>query len=182
MQTGTEDPVADAVAQLLESVQTLQLATLSTAGRPLASYTPYLHDPTRGFFIFVSELAAHTRNLQQCPEASVLIIADESATRQLFSRERLECECQAEFIGRGTTDWELYIERFEQKFGKVFNLIKDLQDFHLVALKPLAGTYVRGFGEAWSFEGAVLDHFSQVNSQSLTKSDRAATDAGANSS
>ena len=161
--------ITSAVAQLLESVQTLQLATLNQAGQPLASYAPFIHEPGQGFYIFVSELAGHTRNLLQRPEAGVLIIADEAVSRQPFARERLGFECRAEFISRHTQAWAPLLGCFEEKFGAVLKLLKNLKDFHLIALKPRRGIYVRGFGEAWSFEGATLKRFIHIDSERISR-------------
>jgi putative heme iron utilization protein len=160
-----ESDIADAVAQLLQGVGTAQLATCTETGRPVPSYAPYLHVAGRGFFILVSELASHTRNMQRQPEAGLLIIADESASPQLFARERISFECEAEFIPRDQVDWQGYVEALEDKFGPVIKLIRDLKDFHLIALTPLRGIYIRGFGDAWSFEGADLDQFTHISSE-----------------
>ena len=175
MNSDHEGAIRGAVAQLLQSVHTLQLATVNDAGLPLSSYTPYLHIPGRGFYIYVSELAGHTRNLQRHCETGVLIIADESATKQLFARERLSIECVAEFIARDSDDWALCMDALEESFGSVLKLIRGLKDFHLVFLKPLGGVYVRGFGEAWSFEGADLEHFGHIDSELLAQTSSTGT-------
>ena len=169
MQAETQSEIAGAVAQLLQSVRTLQLATLNGAGQPLSSYAPFIFEPGLGFFIFVSELAEHTRNMRRQPGTGVLIIADEGASRQLFARERLRFECRAEFIPRDSAGWEPRVDAFEEGFGAVLKLIRGLRDFHLIALKPLSGVYVRGFGDAWSFEGARLEQFSHIDSESLAR-------------
>ena len=167
MDSGSASDIADAVAQLLQGVDTAQLATCNEAGRPVPSYAPYLHVAGRGFFILVSELASHTRNMQSRPETGLLIIADESTSPQLFARERISFECEAELIPREQVDWQRYVEALEDKFGPVVKLIRDLKDFHLIALTPLRGIYVRGFGDAWSFEGADLDQFTHISSARL---------------
>ena len=165
MVSESENDIAVAVAQLLQRVDTAQLATCNEAGRPVPSYAPYLHVAGRGFFILVSELAGHTRNMRRQPETGLLIIADESASQQLFARERISFECEAECIPRDHVDWQRYVDALEDKFGPVIKLIRDLQDFHLIALTPLRGTYVRGFGDAWSFEGAELNQFTHMSGE-----------------
>ncbi len=167
MDSDTGSEIAEAVAELLQKVDTAQLATCNEVGRPVPSYAPFLHVAGRGFFILVSELAGHTRNLQNRPQAGLLIIADENASPQLFARERISFECEAEFIPRGKLDWQRHVDALEDKFGPVVKLIRDLKDFHLIALTPMRGSYVRGFGDAWSFEGADLDHFTHISSEQL---------------
>ncbi len=174
MQANTQNEIAGAVARLLLSVRTLQLATLNGDGRPLCSYAPFIFEPGLGFFIFVSELAGHTRNMRRRPETGVLIIDDEGKTKQLFARERLRFECRAEFISRDHADWKQRVDSFEKQFGAVLKLIRGLTDFYLIALQPIRGVYVRGFGDAWAFEGGQLEQFSHIDSESLAQNSDAA--------
>ncbi len=161
------DDIGGAVTNLINSAQTLQLATLNEAGLPLVSYAPFVHLQGQGLLIFVSELAAHTRNMQRHPATSAMAIRDESLTRQMFARERIRFDCRAQFITVQHPDWNQHLTRFEAKFGAVMKVLKGLNDFHLICLQPLSGIYIRGFGEAWSFAGPGLDTFEHIDSERL---------------
>ena len=38
----------------------------------------------------------------------------------------------------------------QEKFGETIELLRSLPDFHLLALTPVNGKYVAGFGKAYS--------------------------------
>ena len=82
--------------ELLATQQTLLLSTASANCVPDLSYAPFVRDQAGCFYIFVSELAGHTANLLNNPQASVMFIRQESETRNLFARERavFNCTCQ----------------------------------------------------------------------------------------
>jgi len=52
-------------------------------------------------------------------------------------------------VGRETTEWRTVMSLFKRKFGKVFDMIRPLQDFTLFRLTADGGLYVRGFGQAF---------------------------------
>ncbi|MEA5463426.1 HugZ family pyridoxamine 5'-phosphate oxidase [Leptothoe sp. PORK10 BA2] len=125
------------------------LSTVSADGMPQASYAPFLMDDDRTLYIYVSGLSAHTANLKQTRRASVLLIEDEAATKEIFARRRLTYECSAAPLPRDTSQWQTLIDRFEQQFGQVIGLMKDLPDFQVFQLQPQAGQFVIGFGAAY---------------------------------
>jgi len=67
----TDQPAHRAYQELLSQVRSLVLATTNFDGSPLVSYTPFIVNEQRQFFIFTSRLAAHTRNLQRTGQASI---------------------------------------------------------------------------------------------------------------
>ncbi len=72
---------------------------------------------------------------------------------QLFARERLTMQLDLAEIHRASSVFELVLLRFEFKFGEVITLLKSLPDFHLIQLTPITGGYVKGFGQAFTFQG-----------------------------
>jgi putative heme iron utilization protein len=141
----------------------LLLATADAAGHPHASYAVYLADERGRFHIYISELAAHTANLRIRPEASALFIEDEGQAKSLFGRKRLTCECRAELLLRGAPDWETVMDGFVAKHGKLMEMLRGLQDFHLFRLTPEKATYVRGFAQAYELSGEQLGHIRHIN-------------------
>ena len=154
---------AEEAAALLGSFKTLQMATASASGEPEASYAPFVRTGDNAFYICVSDLSRHTAHLVATGRASVLIIEDESASAQLFTRRRLVFECDAEQVERGTERWLAIMDRFERKFGEVIQLIRPLADFRMFALSPRRGVFVKGFGQAFRIEGPALDALRQVS-------------------
>ncbi|MEM8857211.1 MAG: pyridoxamine 5'-phosphate oxidase family protein [Chloroflexota bacterium] len=142
---------------LLTSHQSATLATVSADGSPLASYTPFAVDADMTFYIFISGLAQHTANLEHNPLASLMLIADEAATKQIFARPRLTFDCQASKLARDSNAWQEAASLYEARFSNFFKLIRDLQDFSMYKLIPLEGVLVAGFGQAFTVSGDKLD-------------------------
>jgi heme iron utilization protein len=141
---------ANALQELLASQQTLVLSTASADGEPDLSYAPFVPDQAGCFYIFVSELAAHTANLLANPTASVMFIRPESESRNLFARERAVFNCKARKIGRNEEIYTAQLTAMQGQFGEVVSLLRSLSDFHLFALCPESGRYVAGFGQAYT--------------------------------
>lgn len=134
---------------LLKSKKSALMATLSAAGVPESSYAPYIRDDKGCFYIFVSELAAHTQNLLANPVCSLFFIEDESSARNLFARERLSFRCRVGQIARDAAEYELMLDQMEAEHGNTVGLLRGLGDFRLFALMPEEGSYVVGFGKAF---------------------------------
>jgi putative heme iron utilization protein len=141
---------ASALNDLLASQQTLLLSTASINSVPDLSYAPFVRDESGCFYIFVSDLAAHTANLLTNPLVSVMFIRAEAESRNLFARERAVFSCQVKEIGRNEPLFDVQLKALQDKFGEVINLLRSLSDFHLLALCPESGRYVAGFGQAFN--------------------------------
>lgn len=133
--------------QLIKSQKTLLLATRSAEGDADISYAPYVRDECT-FYIFVSELAKHTKNVLSHPQASILFIQAESEAENLFARQRLTLDCRVREVQN--TD-PLYVKQLDvmtEVFGDIVKLLRSLPDFHLLALTPKRGQFVAGFGKS----------------------------------
>ncbi len=140
---------------------TLQLATVGGDGLPHASYAPFVPGGN-DFFVYVSELSEHTRNLLDTARASVLVIEDEGEAENPFARRRLVFDCRATTIARDTPLWNETLDRFEQRFGDIVQTLRGLRDFVLFRLHAESGVYVRGFGQAYRLEGEKLDRVRHI--------------------
>lgn len=137
---------------LLGSQQSLLMATRSPQGEAEISYAPFVrHDGQ--FYIFISQLARHTQNLQAHPHLSVMLIEPEQQATNPFARQRLTLRCVAEKIGRDDGDFPARMAQLKAKFGETVALLESLPDFHLLALTPLDGLFVAGFGKALPVDG-----------------------------
>lgn len=138
--------------ELLASQKTLLLSTVSEANLPEISYAPYGRDEEGVFYIYISELARHTRNLLNKPQASVLFIRPESESPNLFARERAVFQCRTKEIGRDDKLYDIRLDYLQEKFSEVVGLLRTLPDFHLFSLRPESGQYVVGFGQAFTID------------------------------
>ena len=144
------DDISKRYHELMASQQTLLLSTASTSGVSDISYAPFVRDHAGVFYIYVSEMACHTVNLLNNPQASLLFIRSESESRNLFARERAVLNCSVREISRDDAIYADRIQALQDKFGEVVSLLRSLSDFHLFALRPENGRYVVGFGRAFT--------------------------------
>jgi heme iron utilization protein len=141
---------ANALHELLASQQTLLLSTASITGIPDISYAPFVRDEAGSFYVFISELAAHTDNLLTNPQVSVMFVRPESESNNLFARERAIFDCSVKEIERNDDCYSTQLKALQTKFGEIVGVLRSLSDFHLFALSPISGRYVAGFGQAYT--------------------------------
>lgn len=148
--------------QFLQSRNSMVLSTLDLEGSLETSVAPFVMQDDC-FFIFVSELAKHTQNmLQQLKRAnerdelalvSGLLLSDEKQSEQLFARERISFQLVVSEVVATEPMYDRVLTQFSEQFGEIVSVLRGLPDFHLFALKSQNGGYVRGFGQAFAFEG-----------------------------
>jgi putative heme iron utilization protein len=143
--------------QFPEHLQSIILSTVSEDGFPHSSYAPFVIDEAKNIYILASDLASHTQHLRSSGKASVLFIAEESKTPQIFARTRLTFNCKVTIIERETTQWESIVDQLQARFGEIVGMLRGLMDFHLFKLTPTQGQFVMGFGQAYQISGEQLD-------------------------
>ncbi|BFO64225.1 pyridoxamine 5'-phosphate oxidase family protein [Chryseobacterium sp. S0630] len=169
-QTHTEKkakPVTPKVKELINASKSIILATVDAEGNPNSSYAPFVQvDQT--FYILVSFMAKHTKNLADGRKTSIMFIEDESATKQIYARERLTIEAATSQIERDSEVWNTVVAKLKEAHGKVVDVISEMGDFILIALQPVKGSYVNGFGSAYFVDSnlEIVEHRNDVNHQS----------------
>ncbi|SFB90592.1 hypothetical protein SAMN05660443_0851 [Marinospirillum celere] len=157
-QPDLETVKADYLA-FIQAGRACMLATTSPEGLPEASYAPcFYHQGS--FYIFVSELASHTRNLLQNPHASLLLT--ESQPRNLFACKRATLQVLTQPLDRNSTLTEDILNQMQEHLGDTLALLKQLQDFHLIQLQPQKASYVTGFGKAFELQGQDLKEIAHI--------------------
>lgn len=144
---------------LVKSTKSIFLSTIALDGAPFLSYAPFVEHEGK-VYVYLSRIAEHYRNLEANPAVDVMLIADESATKNIFARERARFKGRAANVGN--EGYEEVFAKFEEKFGApTFNMLRTL-DFSLFELELAQGRYVVGFGQAFDvdFPG---QHFEHVN-------------------
>ncbi|CAM4342043.1 heme utilization protein HutZ [Vibrio agarivorans] len=135
-----------------DTCQTLQLATIDKEQRPTASYVPFAFTEA-GFFILISDIAAHGQNLKANNNLSIMLIEDEAKAKHIFARRRLSFEAQAKQVERDTEMWAQGVDALQIKFGEIIENLSNLGDFRLYQIQPEKGRYVKGFGQAFDVNG-----------------------------
>jgi putative heme iron utilization protein len=137
------------------------LATLGDNQLPCASYAPLVWVVDH-YYLFLSDLAGHTRNLKRCPSLSLMLIEAEDQAANAFMRQRITLQGKAESVRRDDSSFAQALAEFHHRFGKVMTMIEPLADFHLFRLQLQTGRYVRGFGQAYDLSGQHLQDLQHV--------------------
>jgi len=145
---------------LLQSFDSVLLSTVSEKAEPLASFSPYIR-LDGCFYILVSELAEHTRNMQANQKASLMFIESEASAKNIYARKRAVIQVDTEQLNDEAQITPI-IELMREKHGQTVSLLAGLDDFKMHKLVPTKGRYVVGFGKAydWDFNTNVMSHVS----------------------
>ncbi|PMG98161.1 heme utilization protein HutZ [Vibrio lentus] len=146
------------IKEFRQERRTLQLATVDEEGRPNVSYAPFVQNQ-EGYFVLISDIARHARNLKANPQVSLMMIEDEESSKQLYARKRLTFDAQASVVERETELWTQVIDQMQERFGEIIDGLSQLQDFSLFNLKAENGLFVKGFGQAYQVSGDDLVDF-----------------------
>lgn len=146
------------VREFRDSRKTLQLATISPEGIPNATYAPFAFD-SQAYYILVSDIASHGRNLKTNRNVSIMMVEDESEAKQVYARKRLTFDTHAELVEKHTQAWERGVAALQARFGEIIDNLSQLGDFNLYRLIPESGRYVKGFGQAFEISGNDLLDF-----------------------
>jgi len=141
-----------------ESCQTLQLATVDADGKPNVSYAPFalLDD---GYYVLISQLAKHARNLLENPQVSLMMIEDEGSSKTIYARKRLTFEAKVIVVERKTDRWLEAVVQLKARFGEIIDGLSGLEDFNIFRFEPTQGLFVKGFGQAFQVSGDDLLEF-----------------------
>ncbi len=141
----------------IRSKKSLLLSTFNSDGSTNLSYAPYYFDPLhQHFFVLLSGLSQHTGNLIANPNASILIIDDESETDQIFARKRLSYQVVTEQL-KDEMEHDVAAGAMLEKFGDIISMLTSLPDFSFFVITPMNGLYIEGFGKAFNIQHGLVD-------------------------
>lgn len=158
------------ITRLHSNTQSLMLATQDEEGVSDISSAPYVFIDGC-YYIFISELAAHTAHLKNAPQAAILLIEDEAVSRNIFARLRLSWVVMARMLATSEKQYLEVMHALEARFGSTVGLLKSLPDFRLCELRPQQGRLISGFGKAYSINAQDLWSLfmKSENTQDLTQ-------------
>jgi len=116
----------------------------------LVSYAPYANVDGR-HFIYISEIADHYHNLRAVDEISLQFIEDEGKAANIAARIRSNANAKICFLERND-EFEEIMDNFEELHGNIYQVLRGMEDFHLIELKLGEGSFVKGFGLAFDVE------------------------------
>ena len=155
--------------EMISSMSSIILSTISKQGEPNSSYAPSVVDCDGNFYIYISSLSKHTSNLEVNSKLSLMIIEDESKAENIFVRKRFTMDADSHIIERDSSEWRSAIDMMEQKFGDTVKFLKDMTDFHMFKIIPFRGLLVHGFARAFNFYGEGLSEIRYLNEKGHTQ-------------
>lgn len=159
------DHLVTEIAAFRSHFSVIFLATVDADGQPESSHAPFVMDDQGSFYVLISGLARHTRNLMVNPQASALLLEEAGDRSNPFALKRLQYTCEAQVIGRDSDPdgRERILAMMRERFGRVIETLSALGDFQLVRLRPIAGKYVKGFAKTYTLTGEELGNIAHVN-------------------
>jgi putative heme iron utilization protein len=141
---------------LLNTQRIAALGTLGADGMPFVSMVPFALEPIDAcVVIHVSGLAAHTRNLQQSPKVSLLVMQAEVAGEPVHALPRVTLIGEAVVLVRDSAAWTAARAVYLARFPDVEPMTQ-LGDFMFVAIHLTEARQVAGFGAARSLDAETL--------------------------
>jgi len=157
----TSDALDDYRA-LIETAEGAHLATLGESAGPEASYAPCAwHDGD--CYLFLSALSRHTANLRRDPRISLMLLEETGKASNPFARQRVSLQGRVTSVGRDSDLYDAVLAEFHRRFGEVMQLLESLPDFTLFRVGLEAGSFVRGFGQAYALDGDRLDRLRHID-------------------
>lgn len=133
----------------IKDFKSVVIGTIDEKGLAFSSYAPFIYYEHR-FYIFISDIAKHSKNLQATKKASLFFIEDESKTQEIFARKRISLQCSSNIISKDEKKFEDVITVFKKKFSEsMLNMLLGMSDFNLYELRTDNGEATFGFGEAY---------------------------------
>ncbi|CAM4253484.1 HugZ family protein [Pseudoalteromonas byunsanensis] len=138
-----------AAKQLLSQSSLAVLSTLSKAmpGYPFGSTVHFISDASGGVYLFISDLAQHTKNLSLSPKLSLTVFA--SDLTQTADASRLTLLADAKKLAKA--DSQSLIEQFVQQIPSASQYAQ-LADFYIWQLDIVRVRFISGFGEIFWLE------------------------------
>jgi heme iron utilization protein len=168
-----ESRLSRELRSLLHGQRVAALGTLGEHGAPLVSMVPFAVEPSQAcIVIHVSNLAAHTRNLQAAPAVSLLVMRAEVRGEPVHALPRVTLEGHATVLLPGSPAWQACRDAYLNRFAEAQPMTR-LDDFMFVAIHVSAARQVAGFGAARSID---KDEFAAVLSVNLDASTNALED------
>ncbi len=138
------------IDEFMKTLGSVIIASVDKNGQVISSYAPVIHCNNK-LYIYISEVADHYSGISANPKnIEILFIEDEQAAKTIIARKRLKYKVEAHFIERESTEFEQALNQFEKDRSDMgITTIRNMKDFHLVALERKEGRFVKGFGAAY---------------------------------
>jgi len=151
------------LARIIRSTRLAALGTVHDGEPNLAMVAYAFADDFSAFYIHVSKLGKHTRDMEMNPHVSLLITEADDHRPDPQTLARVSIQGNAIKIERTAPEYEnikaIYLARFPDA-EKLFRF----GDFKLWRISPGGGRFVAGFGQAFNLAPEILLKVSPLKS------------------
>ncbi len=142
---------------LLREHRWAALATISDQGEAAASMVAYAHDDRHAaLYLHLSQLAAHSRNLQHHPDVSLVISEADNGEGDPQQLARVTLSGRVTSLHRDMAGYEEARECYLQQLPMAARQF-DFADFRLFRFTIIKVRFVGGFAQAHSYDATELD-------------------------
>lgn len=138
--------------KLLQLIRTQKIASLGTLeqGQPMVSMVLYgVSADFSRYYLHISQLAAHTRNIMEHPQVSLMLCEVVRSKVNPQTLARLSIMGKASLLSPMSTEYEMAKEQYLDKYPFA-KMNFQLGDFALYGIGLETARYVAGFGKAFS--------------------------------
>ena len=132
--------------QLIHGKMIAALGTLHQGG-PFVSMVTYAAAKDGSLILHVSRLAAHTQDMLDNPDVSLLITESEAVGKMPQALARVTVQGRAKMVDRDSHEHtdarEIYLSRFPDA-APLF----EFSDFSIFVIEPVSARFIAGFGQA----------------------------------
>lgn len=137
------------LANLIHNTRVAALGTLHDGAPNLAMVAFITDDDFSGFYIHVSRLGKHTRDMETDPHVSLLIAQTDDGRADPQTLARLSLNGTAGMLPRTDPHYPQVKHAYLTRFPEAEQLFS-LGDFNLWRISPKSGRFVAGFAQAYN--------------------------------
>lgn len=149
------------LARLIRETRIAALGTLHDGESNLAMVAYVIAEDFSVFYILVSGLGKHTRNMESDPRVSLLIAETDDRRADPQTLARVALQGTAEMLPRDAADHARIKSIYLRRFPEADQLFR-LGDFNLWKITPKSGRFVAGFAQAYNLVPEALRKASTV--------------------
>lgn len=149
------------LAQLIRGTRIASLGTLHDGGPNLAMVAYAFAEDFSAFYIHVSRLGKHTRDMEHNPHVSLLISETDDQRPDPQTLARVSLQGTAEVLPRDAWGYALIKTLYLKRFSESEPLFS-LGDFNLWRITLVGGRFVAGFGQAFNLVPETLKKVSTL--------------------
>ncbi len=139
----TDQEILEEFENFTQDKFSLVVSTSNENNEPLTNYSPFVED--KGFYyICVSSMMPHYKNMIKQEKAHILIIQEESKAFNIYARQRLYFLATCEKVQNKEDIFKL----FDLRYKDSLSFLRTMKDFEIIKLQAKDKSLVLGFGAA----------------------------------